>query len=58
LDQIRRQIRSKVIQNQRHREKQRGGMAGKKRGITNNSLSGEPQRGKRNSIPSVMTKGR
>lgn len=30
----------------------------KKRGITNNSLSGEPQRGKRNSIPSVMTKGR
>ncbi len=30
LDQVRRQIRSKVIQNQRHREKQRGGMAGKK----------------------------
>lgn len=30
LDQIRRQIRGKVIQNQRHREKQRGGMAGKK----------------------------
>lgn len=29
LDQVRRQIRSKVIQNQRHREKQRGGMAGK-----------------------------
>ncbi len=30
LDQIRRKIGGKVIQNQRHREKQRSGMAGKK----------------------------
>lgn len=29
LDQVRRKIGSKVIQNQRHQEKQRGGMAGK-----------------------------